>query len=67
VIEEPLLPITVVARRLGVTPRTVRRLLTLRQIPYVQVTATCRRVAPADLDAFIKARTRGRPHDQDTS
>lgn len=46
-----------VAARLNISPRAARRLLTDGYLPYIEVTATCRRVPADALAAFIAART----------
>jgi excisionase family DNA binding protein len=56
--DRPLLTVDEFAKRLGVAPRTAREMLLRRELPSYKVMGS-RRVAPADLDAYLAAhRTR---------
>jgi excisionase family DNA binding protein len=44
-----------VARRLGISPRSLSRLIAAGELPEVPLSARVVRIAPADLAAYIKA------------
>jgi excisionase family DNA binding protein len=52
--EQPLLPVPMVASRLSVDPQTVRRLIAEGRLRAVRV-GRAYRVAPGDLERFIAA------------
>jgi excisionase family DNA binding protein len=57
----PLLTVAHVAERLGLTQARVYQLIRTGELPSVAVGKKYRRVSPVDLDAWIKAQTRGAP------
>ena len=54
-VQENLLPVAAVARRLGVCTATVYGLCSRGELAHVRVTSAIR-IAPADLEAFVAAR-----------
>lgn len=55
-----LIPIKEVARRLGVSVRTVEQLVAEQELVPVYI-RRARRFAPEQIDAFVRARTGSRP------
>jgi excisionase family DNA binding protein len=51
----PLLEVFQVARRLNVSPESVRRLLRARKLSAIRLGTRCWRVDPVDLQAFVDA------------
>jgi excisionase family DNA binding protein len=46
------------ARRLGVSPRTVREMRFDGRLPYVDLGYRAKRIKPGDIDKLIRSRTR---------
>ena len=58
--EAPLLTLGEVARRLGVSPRSLSRLIASGELPVVRLSARVVRIAPSDLASYIEARRESR-------
>ena len=58
--EAPLLTLGEVARRLGISPRSLARLIAAGELPVVRLSARVVRISPADLDTYIESRRESR-------
>jgi excisionase family DNA binding protein len=56
----PLLTLGEVARRLGISPRSLARLIAAGELPVVRLSARVVRISPADLAAYIESRRESR-------
>jgi excisionase family DNA binding protein len=60
VAEAPLLTLGKVARRLGISPRSLSRLIASGELPVVRLSARVVRLSPSDLAAYIESRRESR-------